>query len=107
MDALFQLRATSTQVGSQPIISIAWLSMPRLLVTLSKDGNLQVWKTRVNLNPNRPPMQANFFEPAGIPDLWVLHAFHITIVEYADFSCHIFFVKPSFDTQGIAKCFDL
>ncbi|KAL3733285.1 hypothetical protein ACJRO7_022760 [Eucalyptus globulus] len=55
-----------TQVGSQPIISIAWLSMLRLLVTLSKDGNLQVWKTRVNLNPNRPPMQANFFEPAAI-----------------------------------------
>ncbi|KAI6699298.1 hypothetical protein NL676_013622 [Syzygium grande] len=58
-----------TQVGSQPIISIAWLSMPRLLVTLSKDGNLQVWKTRVNLNPNRPPMQANFFEPAAIESI--------------------------------------
>ena len=39
--------------------------MLRLLVSLSKDGNLQVWKTRVILNPNRPPTQANFFEPAG------------------------------------------
>ncbi|XP_048128024.1 uncharacterized protein LOC115746944 isoform X2 [Rhodamnia argentea] len=58
-----------TQVGSQPIISIAWLSTPRLLVTLSKDGNLQVWKTRVNLNPNRPPMQANFFEAAAIESI--------------------------------------
>ena len=52
-------------MGSQPIISVAWLPMLRLLVSLSKDGNLQVWKTRVILNPNRPPMQANFFEPAG------------------------------------------
>ncbi|KAJ4955041.1 hypothetical protein NE237_011824 [Protea cynaroides] len=58
-----------TQVGSQPIISIAWLPMLRLLVTLSKDGSLQVWKTRVILNPNGPPMQANFFEPAGIESL--------------------------------------
>uniref|UniRef100_A0A2P2M3Z0 Uncharacterized protein LOC105639681 isoform X2 n=1 Tax=Rhizophora mucronata TaxID=61149 RepID=A0A2P2M3Z0_RHIMU len=55
-----------TQVGSQPITSIAWLSMLRLLVTVLKDGSLQVWKTRVILNPNRPPMQANFFDPAGI-----------------------------------------
>ena len=53
------------QVGSQPITSVAWLPMLRLLVTVSKDGNLQAWKTRVILNPNRPPMQANFFEPAG------------------------------------------
>ncbi|KAJ8764503.1 hypothetical protein K2173_006243 [Erythroxylum novogranatense] len=55
-----------TQAGSQPITSIAWLSVLRLLVTVSKDGAFQVWKTRVMLNPNRPPMQANFFEPAGI-----------------------------------------
>nr|XP_016486511.1 PREDICTED: syntaxin-binding protein 5-like [Nicotiana tabacum] len=54
-----------TQVGSQPITSVSWLPMLRLLVTLSKDGNIQVWKTRVVLNPNKPPMQANFFEPAG------------------------------------------
>lgn len=39
--------------------------MLRLLLTLSKDGTVQVWKTRVIINPNRPPMQANFFEPAG------------------------------------------
>ncbi|KAM7251138.1 hypothetical protein ACFE04_023021 [Oxalis oulophora] len=58
-----------TQVGSQPIISISWLAMLRLLVTLSKDGTLQVWKTRVILNPNRPPMQANFFEPAAIDSI--------------------------------------
>ncbi|KAA8547202.1 hypothetical protein F0562_003642 [Nyssa sinensis] len=58
-----------TQVGSQPITSVAWLPMPRLLVTLSKDGALQVWKTRVILNPNRPPMQANFFEPAAIESI--------------------------------------
>lgn len=39
--------------------------MLRSLVTLSKDGTLQVWKTRVVINPNRPPVQANFFEAAG------------------------------------------
>ncbi|KAF1861724.1 hypothetical protein Lal_00026150 [Lupinus albus] len=53
-----------TQVGSQPIASVAWLPILRLLVTLSRDGNLQVWKTRVIANPNRPVL-ANFFEPAG------------------------------------------
>ncbi|KAK9166763.1 hypothetical protein Scep_001954 [Stephania cephalantha] len=58
-----------TQVGSQPISSIAWLPILRLLVTLSKDGNLQVWKTRVIINPNRPPMQANFFESAAIESM--------------------------------------
>lgn len=58
-----------TQVGSQPIASVSWLPMLRLLITLSKDGNLQVWKTRVVLNPNKPPMQANFFEPAAIESI--------------------------------------
>ncbi|KAL3813601.1 hypothetical protein ACJIZ3_014869 [Penstemon smallii] len=58
-----------TQVGSQPITSVAWLPMLRLLVTLSKDGSIQVWKTRVVVNPNRPPMQANFFEPAAIESI--------------------------------------
>ncbi|KAA8531720.1 hypothetical protein F0562_006562 [Nyssa sinensis] len=58
-----------TQVGSQPITSVAWLSTWRLLVTLSKDGTLLVWKTRVILNPNRPPMQASFFEPAAIESI--------------------------------------
>lgn len=58
-----------TQVGSQPITSIAWLPMLRLLVTLSKDGVLQVWKTRVIINPNRPPMQANFFESSAIESI--------------------------------------
>lgn len=58
-----------TQAGSQPITSLSWLPMLRLLVTLSKDGNVQVWKTRVVVNPNRPPMQANFFEPAAIESI--------------------------------------
>ncbi|KAM1529454.1 hypothetical protein ACFX1Z_018663 [Malus domestica] len=58
-----------TQVGSQPIASVSWLPLLRLLVTVSKDGTLQVWKTRVIINPNRPPMQANFFEPAAIESL--------------------------------------
>lgn len=58
-----------TQVGSQPITSIAWLPVLGLLVTVSKDGTLQAWKTRVILNPNRPPMQASFFEPAGIESI--------------------------------------
>ncbi|CAL5367021.1 unnamed protein product [Camellia sinensis] len=62
-------RKQYTQVGSQPITSVAWLSKLRLLVTISRDGTLQVWKTRVILNPNRPPMQANFFEPAAIESL--------------------------------------
>ncbi|KAF9622193.1 hypothetical protein IFM89_030051 [Coptis chinensis] len=54
-----------SQVGSQPITSIAWILTLRLLITLSKDGTFQVWKTRVINNPNMPPMQANFFELAG------------------------------------------
>ncbi|XP_004288054.1 PREDICTED: uncharacterized protein LOC101299992 [Fragaria vesca subsp. vesca] len=58
-----------TQVGSQPISSVSWLPMLRLLVTVTRDGTLQVWKTRVIINPNRPPMQANFFEPAAIEPL--------------------------------------
>lgn len=58
-----------TQVGSQAITSIEWLPMLRLLITLLKDGTLQVWKTRVIINPNRPPMQANFFEPAAIESI--------------------------------------
>ncbi|KOM45044.1 hypothetical protein LR48_Vigan06g035000 [Vigna angularis] len=58
-----------TQVGSQPITSVAWLATLRLLVTLSRDGNLQVWKTRVVVNPNTPPMPASFFEPAAIEAL--------------------------------------
>ncbi|XP_044470052.1 uncharacterized protein LOC123199208 isoform X2 [Mangifera indica] len=58
-----------TQVGSQPIISVDWLPLLHLVLTLSKDGSLQVWKTRVMLNPNRPPMQANFFELASIESI--------------------------------------
>lgn len=58
-----------TQVGSQPITSVAWLPMLRLLVTLCKDGSIQVWKTRVILNPNVVPTQVNFFEPAAIDSM--------------------------------------
>ncbi|CAH9060859.1 unnamed protein product [Cuscuta epithymum] len=58
-----------TQVGSQAITSLSWLPLLRALITLSKDGSIQVWKTRVILNPNRPPMQANFFEPAAIESI--------------------------------------
>ncbi|XP_057520245.1 uncharacterized protein LOC130800673 [Amaranthus tricolor] len=58
-----------TQVGSQPITSVAWLPALRMVATLSKDGALQVWRTRVILNPNRAPMQANFFESAAIETL--------------------------------------
>ncbi|CAN1343665.1 TSET complex member tstE [Linum perenne] len=58
-----------TQVGSQPITSISWLSMLKLLVTVSKDGTLHVWKTRLIVNPNRPLMPANFFEAAGIESI--------------------------------------
>ncbi|ESW27939.1 hypothetical protein PHAVU_003G245800 [Phaseolus vulgaris] len=57
------------QVGSHPITSVAWLPMLRLLVTLSKDGNLHVWETRVTVNSNGPPTQANFFEPAAIESI--------------------------------------
>ncbi|XVF17724.1 hypothetical protein REPUB_Repub10bG0148300 [Reevesia pubescens] len=61
-----------TQVGSQPITSVAWVPMLRLLVILSKDGSLQVWKTRLIVNPNKPPTQVNFFEPASIESLDIL-----------------------------------
>ncbi|CAJ1942759.1 unnamed protein product [Sphenostylis stenocarpa] len=57
------------QVGSQPITSVSWLPMLRLLVTLSKDGSLHIWETRVTVNPNGPPTQANFFEPAAIESI--------------------------------------
>ncbi|XP_068636702.1 uncharacterized protein [Aristolochia californica] len=57
-----------TQVGSHAITYISWLPKLRVIVTLSKDGTLQVWKTRVT-NPNKHPMQANFFEPAAIESL--------------------------------------
>ncbi|CAN1343668.1 hypothetical protein LINPERPRIM_LOCUS39866 [Linum perenne] len=60
---------SQTQVGSQPITSISWLSMLKLLVTVSKDGTLHVWKTRLIVNPNRPLMPANFFEAAGIESI--------------------------------------
>lgn len=61
------------QVGSQPIKSVSFLPMLRLLVTLSKDGNLHVWETRVTVNHNRPATQANLFEPATIESIDIPH----------------------------------
>nr|KYP66656.1 hypothetical protein KK1_012959 [Cajanus cajan] len=58
-----------TQVGSQPITSVAWLPTLHLLATLSRDGNLQVWKTRIKVNLNAPPMPASFFGPAAIESI--------------------------------------
>ncbi|KAL2621606.1 hypothetical protein R1flu_001811 [Riccia fluitans] len=58
-----------TQVGSNPVVSIQWHSMLQLLLTLSKEGSVQVWKPRVVLNPHRPHLRANFFEPAGLETL--------------------------------------
>lgn len=55
-----------TQVGSNPIPTVSWHPMLKLLITLTKEGNVQVWRTRVISNPNRPPMRAHFFEPAGL-----------------------------------------
>uniref|UniRef100_A0ACD5XRH5 Uncharacterized protein n=1 Tax=Avena sativa TaxID=4498 RepID=A0ACD5XRH5_AVESA len=55
-----------TQAGSQPITSVSWLPTLRMLVTISKDGGLQVWKTRVIINNNRQPMETHFFERAAI-----------------------------------------
>ncbi|XP_037460268.1 uncharacterized protein LOC119331201 [Triticum dicoccoides] len=55
-----------TQAGSQPITSVSWLPTLKLLVTISKDGGLQVWKTRVIINNNRQPMETHFFERAAI-----------------------------------------
>lgn len=55
-----------TQVGSQPVTSVSWLPMLRLLFTVSRDGSLHIWKTRVVTNANSQPMQATFFEKAAI-----------------------------------------
>ncbi|EPS67380.1 hypothetical protein M569_07395, partial [Genlisea aurea] len=58
-----------TQVSSQPITSVSWHPLLRLVITLSKDGAVQVWKTRVVVNPDRAPTQANFFETAAIESI--------------------------------------
>lgn len=55
-----------TQVGSNAIPTVAWNPMLKLLLTVTKEGNVQAWRTRVILNPNRPPMRAQFFESAGL-----------------------------------------
>ncbi|KAI5057844.1 hypothetical protein GOP47_0027859 [Adiantum capillus-veneris] len=55
-----------TQVGSNSLPTVVWSPKLKLLLTLTKEGNVQAWRTRVNTNPNRPPMKAQFFEPAGL-----------------------------------------
>lgn len=55
----------SISTGTSPIVSVSWLSMLNMLVTLTKEGTVQVWRARVNQDPNKPHMRANFLEPAG------------------------------------------
>lgn len=55
----------SISTGVSPIVSVSWLSMLNMLVTLTKEGTVQVWRVRVNQDPNKPHMRANFLEPAG------------------------------------------
>jgi hypothetical protein len=59
----------SVPTGTIPIVSMAWHSMLQLLITLTKEGTVQVWRPRVVSNPNRPHMRANFFEAAGVEAL--------------------------------------
>ena len=55
----------SVSTGASPITSISWLSMHNLLVSLTKEGTVSVWRTRGNLDPNKSLMRANFLESAG------------------------------------------
>lgn len=55
----------SVSTGASPITSISWLSMLNLLVSLTKEGTVSVWRTRGNLDPNKSLMRANFLESAG------------------------------------------
>ncbi|KAG0579545.1 hypothetical protein KC19_4G105700 [Ceratodon purpureus] len=55
--------------GTSPIVSVSWLSMLNMLVTLTKEGTVHVWRARVNSDPNKPHMRANFLEPAGVDPL--------------------------------------
>jgi hypothetical protein len=55
----------SVSTGTSPIVSVSWLSMLNMLVTLTKEGTIHVWRARVNSDPNKPHMRANFLEPAG------------------------------------------
>lgn len=55
--------------GTSPITSVSWLSMLNMLVTLTKEGVVQVWRPRVNPDPNKTNMRANFLEPAGVDSL--------------------------------------
>lgn len=63
--SLWSFGVHRTQIGSNPVAALAWHPMLQLLLTLSKEGAVQVWRPRVFLNPNRPHLRANFFEPAG------------------------------------------
>ncbi|PQQ18174.1 uncharacterized protein Pyn_35991 [Prunus yedoensis var. nudiflora] len=53
-----------------PTNSFSFLA-PNVAVTCNcvQGWNSSSWKTRVIINPNRPPMQANFFEAAAIESL--------------------------------------
>ena len=60
-----RLALDSISTGTNPIISLSWISMLNMLVTLTKEGKVQVWRARVNSDPNKSHMRANFLEPAG------------------------------------------
>lgn len=55
----------SVSTGTSPIISVSWMSTLNMLVTLTKEGTVQVWRARVNSDPNKSHMRVNFLEPAG------------------------------------------
>uniref|UniRef100_A0A7I4AE56 NPH3 domain-containing protein n=1 Tax=Physcomitrium patens TaxID=3218 RepID=A0A7I4AE56_PHYPA len=55
--------------GTSPIISVSWLSMLNMVITLNKEGTVQAWRARVAPNPSKPHMRANFLESAGVDPL--------------------------------------
>ncbi|XP_024381335.1 uncharacterized protein [Physcomitrium patens] len=55
--------------GTSPIVSVCWLAMLNMVVTLNKEGSVQAWRTRVAPDPNKPHMRANFLESAGVDPL--------------------------------------
>jgi uncharacterized phage-associated protein len=62
---IIRLVLDSVSTGTNPIISLSWISMLNMLVTLTKDGTVQVWRARVNSDPNKSHMRSSFLEPAG------------------------------------------
>lgn len=62
------LCSSSVQVGSgedASIVSVAYHPLLQLVISLTKDGKVQVWRIRGANNPNKPLMKSNFFEPSG------------------------------------------